>query len=223
MINPFQLIKKRIILSNGMLRSGSTWLYNAMRIILEKNIPEDKLAVGWMGYLKEEDYKETTLLKIHSHKRFIRFFANQTFYSYRDIRDVIASRRRIWGTGVSARFVKHLMKQARHLESRAVYVMRYEDMIVDDNKMGILQEIEKALGYTGTDLQSVLDELNGLTCPKTLPAGQAHDNKTLLHENHITNGRAMSFEEDLTPDEIKLIQDVDPEWFTSRGYKLVTS
>src|SRR5262245_49638153 len=85
----------------GMYRSGSTWLYNAVRLILAKaEVPG--LAAGWIA---EKD----TLLKhknpvVKTHAFDADLAACETavvLTSHRDLRDVLASLHRKFNTGFS--------------------------------------------------------------------------------------------------------------------------
>ncbi len=57
---------KQLILSAGMPRSGSTWLYNAMRIMLKSDIGID-LGAGWIQDIEKFKDHDTILLKLHSY------------------------------------------------------------------------------------------------------------------------------------------------------------
>ena len=88
--------RSKIVLCTGMPRSGSTWLFNAVRLLLQSEAAE--VCSYWKGdfdalkFLRSAGPEKILLLKIHRHSPVLEKKAAVIFYSIRDIRDVIASK-----------------------------------------------------------------------------------------------------------------------------------
>ena len=88
----------KIILSAGMPRSGSTWLYNAARLLLiSSSSVGNNLSSGWIEDLGTLSKKEVMLIKIHDLPKFLSKKSQIILYSYRDLRDALASSKRKFG------------------------------------------------------------------------------------------------------------------------------
>ena len=107
-----------------MQRSGSTWLYNPVRLLLCSNaVIESDFCCGWLddqAHLSEARYR---LLKVHEFDGDLAEKSNRIFYSYRDIRDVVASSKRKFNYEPSIGMVDHLIATHARWEVVADYVM----------------------------------------------------------------------------------------------------
>ena len=105
-------IDSGLILSAGMPRSASTWMYNADRLIFA-NKPQTQynFGCGWVDVLKEIPSKPLMLIKIHDYVEELASQAAIILYSYRDIRDAIASQVRKWGVKPTLEIADHIVYQ----------------------------------------------------------------------------------------------------------------
>jgi hypothetical protein len=123
---------KILVLDGGMVRSGSTWLFNVLRILFLKKT--NKL---WSGVLKNwngELESDVTLIKIHAFQRNEKLIKKSdfVFYSFRDLRDVVASIKRKNGKDCDIEYVDNLVKEFEKWKKVSDYSMKYENMIKDN-------------------------------------------------------------------------------------------
>ena len=73
----------RLILSAGMPRSGSTWLYNAVRLLINSSFGlKNNFSCGWIGDWNDIPKKDVMLIKIHD-------FDEQIVNNHIDSTDII--------------------------------------------------------------------------------------------------------------------------------------
>ena len=115
-----------IILSAGMQRSGSTWLYNAARLLLSDDPQISKsLSCCWVEDLDKVPDEKYILIKIHEFESEIVQKSNFVFYSYRDIRDSLASGVRKFSWVPTVEMAGHLIDQYKSWVEVSDYVMKY--------------------------------------------------------------------------------------------------
>jgi len=73
----------RLILSSGMPRSGSTLLYNILRLCLEKKHGAE-LVSGWLDDFDNLPKGRVYLLKTHNTNLYYALRSQYVFYTYRD-------------------------------------------------------------------------------------------------------------------------------------------
>lgn len=204
----------KFILANGMLRSGSTWLYNVTRLILETKVKPKNLTCGW--FLDIDQYTDTNLLKVHGRNEELLERADVILYSYRDIRDVLASLHRKWKREPTMEEAEGLVNDCNFFEPRANYVMRYENMIVDPET-----EVAKIADALQIDIKvkKILKQLGKIKEQPT--PGKPYNTTNLYHRNHVTDGRHMSFHEHLTGEFVAEVEDRFGQWLKNHGYPLV--
>ena len=100
-----------------MPRSGSTWLYNAARLLLRR-APQGgaDLSGGWIGDWRRLPKRRRLLLKVHEFDPFLAKKARLVLYSYRDLRDALASCRRKFDIepSLEATIQRALQRDRRH-------------------------------------------------------------------------------------------------------------
>ncbi|MCB0508971.1 MAG: hypothetical protein KDD21_11800 [Bacteroidetes bacterium] len=97
MISTFNLLTNRYYFSAGMIRSGSTLLYNILRIILQMKY-NGNISCGWIDDYDKLEKNRRYLIKTHSINRKLVFGAEHIFYTYRDIRECLLSFKIRFGT-----------------------------------------------------------------------------------------------------------------------------
>lgn len=120
-----------LVLSAGMPRSGSTWLYNALRLMLAQRFASPgALACAWVGDIDRLPAEALCrLVKLHEWDGALAGQADFVVWSYRDLRDAMASQHRKFGGALSLQFADYLVRQDARWSARADHVMRYEDML----------------------------------------------------------------------------------------------
>src|SRR5210317_631864 len=101
-----------LILAAGMQRSASTWLYNAARLVLTSSPSvAEKFSCGWIGDWQQIPKQNYMLIKIHEFNKSLADQSKYILYSFRDIRDVIASGMRKFGWIPSLEVADNLINQ----------------------------------------------------------------------------------------------------------------
>ncbi len=207
-----------LVLSAGMPRSGSTWLYNALRLLLRQRFPRPgELACGWVGDLDRiAADAPCRLVKIHEWDEGLAAQAAFVAWSYRDLRDAMASQHRKFGGALSLAFADYLVRQDARWTARADHVMRYEDMRADPQRE--LARLATALSLDGVDLPALRCELDGLSYDSEGPRNAAYHELTLLHRGHVTDGRVGSWRNGMPAALAQQIVSAHDGWFRTRGY-----
>jgi hypothetical protein len=176
------------IISAGLIRSGSTWQYNALRVIMQHAGLNPK--TFWIDDYKGE--KGNVLIKAHEYKGGLTE-GSKVFTCIRPEEEVKASMRRraaflsknpdprFMGTANVDRYPRYY-RWFRLWRGHAVYNMQYKDL--KERPELVIHEHIKALGLTGkVDPLEVLEELNNIKPPSN---GGEWNNETFYHAGHIT-------------------------------------
>jgi hypothetical protein len=144
-----------IILSGGMPRSGSTWLFNVIRLLLQTIRPEPrKFECGWIDDLEISKKHPRRLIKLHDYRSDLVERASFIAYSFRDIRDAIASAKRKFNRIPDLSYAKYLIEQDHQWRNASNYVMKYEDMITDPRAE--ICKLSLLLGANYVDVDKIL-------------------------------------------------------------------
>ncbi len=213
-----------LILAAGMPRSGSTWLYNAIRLLLLRD-PRiaGNLGCGWIADWNAIPKRKYLLVKLHDYDVGAVVLSKLAFYSYRDVRDAIASQKRRFGGCPDMLWADLYIHQHELWMRQAACVMKYEDMLRDPSAVvaALLQGLEAAglLSPTaGGPLDPVIRELDRLAEHPVPGAGAGYDPTTLYHPAHITDGRPDSWHGWLDEDLVAEITAKYRWWFDKYGY-----
>lgn len=126
----------------GMYASGSTWLYNAVRLVAARSLPGQAVWSGYVAVASDVPQRDPAVLHlIKSHDldtataALVDQFAGRILVSLRDPRDAVASLMRHMRHDFAAALAR-VERSARFCaayaaDSRAV-VLRYEDGFIDD-------------------------------------------------------------------------------------------
>ncbi|MEM9155856.1 MAG: hypothetical protein AAGB13_12620, partial [Cyanobacteria bacterium P01_F01_bin.33] len=82
--------ERNVILCAGMKRSGSTWLYNVLRVLLQEHTTYQVYG-AWVSDYDAKNLAPIHLIKVHGFNSQLLDYSDLVFTSRRDIRDVIAS------------------------------------------------------------------------------------------------------------------------------------
>ncbi|NJK64942.1 MAG: sulfotransferase domain-containing protein [Synechococcaceae cyanobacterium SM2_3_1] len=206
-----------LIACAGLPRSGSTWLYNVVRLLLSTD--GASVSGAFIDKYDSSDPAEIHVIKTHEFKPWLAEQANLILASRRDLRDIVASLiRKRWISPAQA--IDYIGPYVQHYEfwrSIAVYELVYESMIEDQ-----LQEILTLSEILGVECNSqILERI----CEAVAAIGQSErqigsgwDQETLIHPQHITDGRAGSYQETLDSDLISSINYNFGDWLKYYGY-----
>ncbi len=211
----------RLILAASMPRAGSTWMYNAARLVLLQS-PQiaQSFAAGWVGDLDKLPQKRTLLIKIHDYSTPLLMHTSKVIYCYRDIRDALASLERKFGTIPTLDLADHMVEQYTHWSRHAHYLTSYEAMM--QNKQKLIQDLAKLFKVSLNQPDKLLDELEQLSYHspgETQSFHQSSYNTTnLYHPQHITDGSIGSWQKSLSPKLEEEIINKHRDWFIAQGY-----
>jgi hypothetical protein len=209
-----------LVLSAGMPRSGSTWLYNAARLLLQDTVadPAD-FSAGWIRDLAAKPATPLQLVKVHAYDRGLARRAAVVLYSYRDVRDAVASRARMTGEAQVAGEATHYVKHDRRWRKVADYVMRYESMRADPDRA--LRDLAAALGAATVDTPKLRARLETLEQAES-KRESGYDRQNLLHARHITHGGHGSWVGSLSPEVVAEIELRHHRWLRENDYPVTT-
>jgi hypothetical protein len=180
-----------IIVSAGMYRSGSTWLYNAIRLL--SGDCYSTFVHSGNDYDKENP-KDIHLLKVHKYSNWMSNQADLVITIYRDIREVKESmeRRKLVATEGFTNEARTDLFDIYHHNSMLWYmeadlIVNYETML--ENPVFVLGQIHRAMYSAGVpfkeksieEMEQISEELRNMKVPET-----GSDPVTLLHQEHIT-------------------------------------
>lgn len=205
-----------LVLAAGMPRSGSTWLYNALRLLLARNgLP---YSAGWLTDLEHRVGAVPVLLKVHDFDPALVERAAGIAYSFRDLRDALASARRKFGRTPSLPHARRLLEAHQQWLPRADFVMRYETMLQDPP--GTLQALAAAFGLEAGDTEVLSAELGRLDYAASDDGNGRYNTVNLMHRDHVTDGAHGSWRGTLEDDFVRDLEREFPQWFADNGYSI---
>lgn len=205
-----------LLLAAGMPRSGSTWLYNALRLLLQRNRYEYRS--GWLDDVKDAVGTRPLLLKVHDFEPSLVERSVAVAYSFRDLRDALASARRKFGRVPSLSHARRLVEQFERWTAAADFVVRYETMI--SRPLDTLEALGAAFGLSVGDAAAVQAELAALSYDASGDVNGRYNTVNLMHEGHVTDGRHGSWLGELTPGFLRDLEREFRPWFAANGYPL---
>lgn len=211
--------KVDLVLSAGMIRSASTWLYNVLRLILlsEPTVAGD-FSCGWIGDLQKIPLKRHMLVKVHAYNQKLVDQARLVFYSYRDIRDALASNARKFGAKPSINLADNLISQHNKWVHVADFSMKYEEMLKD--KKNLVSGIAAMLKIAVSDPEMVCRQIDEMSYESEGEKNDAYHQTNLFHRGHMTDGRYRSWKGVIDKELEKAIVDRHLEWFEKNNYPI---
>ena len=173
---------RKLILIAGMKRSGSTWMYNAVRLML-KDAGKDVYG-SWIDDYDESNTAEFHVVKTHKWDKDLAEKADIVFTSRRDLIEVIDSMKRFGIWKGNDDFVEMLIDYQLWYRC-ADYSMEYESIGWEGAIYDIEAELFDAFSIDCINIQDVIDEIDRLQPPEHDNVNY-YDTITLLHPNHIT-------------------------------------
>ncbi len=209
-----------IYLCAGLCRSGSTWQYNAVRLILQKSSTPD-LVSGWIAEKESLLSHQNVVIKIHSYDESLAAKADVILTSHRDLRDVAASLYRKFNVEFSLETMREKFRDYVLWAKVANHDLHYENLLTD--RMRELKNTAAALGLSSAALaqlpyEKILQELEGEQFDESRSTSLGHDAVNLLHNGHITDGRHGSWKNCVPPEIVSAIEQEFADWMISKGY-----
>jgi hypothetical protein len=207
-----------LIVAAGMPRSASTWLYNVVRLVLISKIGSENVNCGWIDDVSLCSEKEYTLVKIHNFDPDLVKKADKIVYSFRDVRDAMASMQRKFAVAPSLQEADSFIEQYELWVKHADYAMKYESMIECEKRE--IERIAASIGMADVDAEGIMRQLSGLSYESGGNASGAYNKENLYHKGHITNGKAESWQEAVSGDLELRIENKHGAWLKELGYPL---
>jgi hypothetical protein len=209
-----------IYICAGMPRSGSTWMFNVVRVLLKHaGVPD--VAGGYVGQASELLTHQHAIIKLHPFDFELATRADVVLTAHRDLRDVAASMKRHYQKNYSAVEMNEWVKSQVKWAQYAAYDLHYELLLVD--RLAEIRKIAATLQLpppilAGLPYETILNEIEGQKFTKKFSEASAYDAVNLLHEGHITDGRHGSWTRVLPPEDVAAIEKEFRGWLTGRDY-----
>lgn len=166
-----------IIVIAGIKRSGSTWMYNAVRLLC---YGDDRGVSLQHENFDIKSYSDAiNIIKVHPFKRALYEHADMIFTSFRDIQAIKKSRKRCFGRKLPSKDVNNMVHNLLLWQRKSCFYMHYSDFM---NDKGLeFEKIKGVLIDNGIDVnQNAWDELQ-----QVKPENE-YNPTTLLFPNHIS-------------------------------------
>jgi len=197
------------IVCAGCHRSGSTWLYNAIRLIMEST-KKDVYGCFFTKY-DPENKSQIHVVKTHNWRESLED-ADKIFTTRRDLRDIAASaiRRGLIKETETIPYLKRIIKKEYiPWKSHSDLEIVYEELV--RNKKLQIQNIARVLRVS-VQIGEIYKKIENLPIPEVF------DPLTQLHPNHITDGRLKSYKKTLKKDTQDEICRIFHNWMFRNGY-----
>jgi hypothetical protein len=198
-----------MILSAGLPRSGSTWLFNALRLLLTEEGKSFKS--GWCDDL-DLTGKENFLVKVHGKRPDLAERAYFVATCHRDLRDIAQSLLSMGWCSIDniVGLVGSIRRDHEYWIKIASVNLSYEDIL--SNSERCLTDLSKAIKIEA-HIPSITQKISNLAVPDT------YDKKeTLLHPGHRQDGRSGRWRDQL-PEAIAVqIELENRDWLERFGY-----
>ncbi|MEO0393588.1 MAG: sulfotransferase domain-containing protein [Pseudomonadota bacterium] len=222
----------KTIIICGMQRSGTTALFNIIRLLSQLHgyslnaafvDDYDPSIAADIHLIKTHVVPEPLLQKMIAIGRPAPELGVTFISSHRDVRDVVASAMRM-GWIEDERVMGHLadvFDRYTKSETFADYNMRYENFKADPIATMLSLAAAIDMPITQEQAQELDQELRALNDLK-VPQGH-YDPITLLHNNHVGTGDSGDHKQRLTPARIAEIETLYGDWLKDKGYDVPAS
>jgi hypothetical protein len=167
-------------------------------------------------------------LKLHVFDASLVDRARIVFYSYRDIRDAIASQQRRFGGRATMKWADDFVDRHEVWMNRADYAMRYERMLhIKDAIVAELVEVLRArqilpseAEFRAPDPRAIIEDIEHMNYDSPGSRNPYFNEVTLYHPAHFTDGRPGSWAGTLNPVLVSEIEDKYRWWFAKYDYDI---
>ncbi|MDH5766321.1 MAG: FkbM family methyltransferase [Gammaproteobacteria bacterium] len=236
----------------GMARSGSTWVYNVVKELL--NSKKIGVVFGFVGEDAELDYfissqgiqksaHKPGLIKFHllstKAKELIKCGRAKAIYSKRDIRDVVVSRMDFENITfeeiISSGKLEAILSNHEQINKLSgILSIEYEDiMSIPFKVMDLIQEyldikidrIEAEKIIQDYSIESTKRIANSIANKQNILNKLHYDSETLIHAGHIASGKPGRYLDKLSDEQLKIINSIANDYLVNEGYvdPIVTS
>lgn len=216
-----------IVAVGGMMRSGSSWLYNAVRLVLEH------AGVRLYGFRLVDwdpsDLAGADVLVVKTHREFPALAASawRSFTSHRDLRDVATSlidllRSEGWlvsGEDMLSIVDWSVVNHALWCDHGALD-LQYERVAASPEEAVGAVARHLDISLEGSDIARVVRDLEKL--PLSSDPGAVHP-VTRLAWRHRFGGQPGRYQQDLSPYLRDKIEDRHRDWLSGRGYEVASA
>ena len=202
-----------VYLSDGMPRSGSTLVYNALRLCLQENYG-DKLVCGWVGDLSTMPKATAYCIKVHGATRPVYRKATFTCYTYRDLRTALVSGHRMFNRTPTLALARSFIKKDQLARRVANRVYRYEHIV--GNKRELIEDLIQGVGGNA-DSSRIMSQLSKIRIGNDSTAPEL---ETQMHGGHATGTMPEDWREELS---VKFLDELYTNfawWFEDNGYAI---
>lgn len=229
-----------LVLVCGMHRSGSTLVWQITRLLLDgqpglrnpRDIDVSEFAVA------AADPDDLLMAKVHYRPTFARTeFPTEGaiyLYTYRDIRDAIASlyRKGRYAVDDERRGVKATRRGTKRelaggelwTSMPGVWIAKYEDF--RDDIPGLVRNLAATLSVAVSDerVAEICREVDIESQKERVQVARVTgvDEDTRITQNHITDGREGAWRDTLTPQEVGAVEIEAGAWLAAHGYTVET-
>lgn len=165
-----------LIVIAGIKRSGSTWVYNVVRLLCE-SVSND-ISVSGQDY-DLENIAEYYIVKVHPFFRDLAEKADHIFTSDRPDKRIQESLNRAFGDETTLDRVRRMRKKLNVWNEYADYCVPFQSIY--GQPLRVVQHIATVLGIQA-NYKKILSDVNHVKPP----TNQKRDPVTFLFQNHIT-------------------------------------
>ncbi len=230
----------RLIVCAGVYRSGSTWAYNMVKLIIQATLPGVRIGGCFAENIEElapsgSEHCDLVLLKTHPQQSLlslIEFLNPPVILSVRDPRDCVASWIQMLGEDFSVfqpRLMKSCLAALRLVGRDNTYTIRYEDGATA--RVRTVMDIATHLGLSIAEdraaalVKELSPESVKIQIKHMADAGRIDpskrlisDAKTLWLPAHIGDGRIGKYREALSDDQLRSINSWSRAYCEAFGY-----
>lgn len=206
------------IVAAGIPRSGSTRLYNIIRLGMLQFFDKDQINAGWINNYSHQEGKHN-IVKVHDYDPKWLEYGKHIFTTKRDVRYIASSAyehkpydrftnpNQLVGSMHNVLKTYDLWKEVSH------YEVVYEDF--PSKKEIIVKDIFDIIGLP-VDVTKLLDELSQIGNSKNR---FNEDGESLMHIQHFSPNTHKHYRDRLPPDFAFAIENTFASWLLENGYE----
>lgn len=207
-------ISRPLFLADGMPRSGSTLVYNYLRLCLTERYGPT-VESGWIGDIKEFPSAEAYCVKAHGVSRLLYSRAKFSCYTYRDLRVALVSGLRKFGRKPNIATCQSFIRKDQLARKHATIVFKYEEILA--NKRVTIERLIDALEVNTTS--STIEEALSRQITLGISEGE-RQRDTQMHGGHATGTKDGDWRDVLDGEFLSELHDKYSWWFEANDYPI---
>lgn len=202
----------------GIPRSGSTRLFNIIRLGMLQNFNKDQINSGWVRAFTHKDGCHN-IIKVHDYDPLWVDYGKHIFTTKRDVRYIASSAYEHKPYDVFKRpdqlvnSMRNVLEKYRTWNEVSDYELVYEDF--PDHKERIVAEIFEVIGLP-VDVNKLLDDLSQIGNSKN---HFNEDGESLMHIQHFSPNTGLHYTQRLPSDFVAAINEAFMPWLIENGYE----